>query len=35
MVNELLVDLTDPVMKSFTGSQDFDLYKKIAERYGG
>ena len=35
MVNELLVDLPEAVMKSFTESQDFELYKVIAERYGG
>jgi hypothetical protein len=35
MVNELLVDLPEAVMKSFTESNDFDLYKLIASRYGG
>ena len=34
MVNALLVDLPEPVMNRFTDSQDFELYKLIAERYG-
>ena len=34
MVNELLVDLPEPVMQSFINSPDFELYKQIAERYG-